>query len=274
MSEMMLNFGGSSSSSSSSSSKHSKPPAKPKLRGAARKRAMKEERRAKQQIKQEKKQERNEQHQQRVDAKASKAAAPPGADDGDAAASDAVAAAGGRYIAPKPVTKKKALPVLHKTNGKVSKRRAVVAPADCFTGGDDSFKGFGLAERLVAALAAAPLKVSKPTSIQQKAIPAVLTGRDVIIKSMTGSGKTLAFLVPMMQRLADASSVGDGLRREDGTRVLVLSPTRELSTQTFEVLKPLVAAFNWIVATTIMGGERKKSEKSRLRKGATIVVAT
>src|SRR2546427_12907744 len=70
-----------------------------------------------------------------------------------------------------------------------------------------------------------------PTPIQKEAIPAILTGRDVIGTAQTGSGKTAAFLLPILQRLRK--------QHAGHTRVLVLSPTRELAAQIGEALHDL-----------------------------------
>src|SRR5258706_15772925 len=68
-----------------------------------------------------------------------------------------------------------------------------------------------------------------PTPIQREAIPAILSGRDVIATAQTGSGKTAAFLLPILQ----------GLRKQTPgtTRVLILSPTRELTAQIDDALR-------------------------------------
>jgi ATP-dependent RNA helicase DDX31/DBP7 len=63
------------------------------------------------------------------------------------------------------------------------------------------------------------------TLIQEKAIPAILDGRDCFVKSQTGSGKTLAYALPIIQKL---QSIHPKLKRSDGIRALVLVPTREV----------------------------------------------
>ena len=78
------------------------------------------------------------------------------------------------------------------------------------------------------------MNICKPTQIQQKAIPSLLTGRDVLVCSKTGSGKTLTYVLPIIQTLqAETIRVG----REDGTVGLILAPTRELVAQILEVLE-------------------------------------
>lgn len=75
----------------------------------------------------------------------------------------------------------------------------------------------------------------QPTSIQKKAIPLILDGRDVVGMSRTGSGKTAAFIIPILQRMKKRDSCG--------TRALILSPTRELALQTFKALKDVLYLF-------------------------------
>jgi ATP-dependent RNA helicase DDX10/DBP4 len=74
------------------------------------------------------------------------------------------------------------------------------------------------------------------TRIQQAAIPHALAGRDILGAARTGSGKTLAFVVPLLERLfRERWAAGDGLA------ALVVSPTRELAAQIFEVLRAVGA---------------------------------
>eukprot|EP00457_Paulinella_chromatophora_P002501 gb/GEZN01002506.1/.p1 GENE.gb/GEZN01002506.1/~~gb/GEZN01002506.1/.p1 ORF type:complete len:780 (-),score=163.54 gb/GEZN01002506.1/:91-2430(-) len=117
------------------------------------------------------------------------------------------------------------------------------------------------------------LHVARPTRVQCLAIPPVLAGRDLFLKSQTGSGKTLAFLVPVVQKLSEE---GTGLARGGGCRALILAPTRELALQIFTVLQGLVQRVfhGRMVPGLVMGGEKKKAEKARLRKGLPLLVAT
>jgi ATP-dependent RNA helicase DDX31/DBP7 len=93
----------------------------------------------------------------------------------------------------------------------------------------------------------------------------------LVVKSETGSGKTLAFLLPVVAQLLEEASAD---RADGGTRALVVAPTRELATQIFGVASRLVQAFPSIVPGLLCGGEKRKSEKARLRKGCALVVAT
>ncbi|XP_062929546.1 probable ATP-dependent RNA helicase DDX31 isoform X1 [Mobula hypostoma] len=115
------------------------------------------------------------------------------------------------------------------------------------------------------------LKVSNMTSIQKQAIPVLLNGEDALIQSQTGSGKTLAYGVPLVQSL---QSVQPKIQRSHGPYAVVIVPTRELALQSFDTLQKLIKPFMWIVPGVLMGGEKRKSEKARLRKGINILIST
>ncbi|XP_048777011.1 probable ATP-dependent RNA helicase DDX31 [Ostrea edulis] len=114
-------------------------------------------------------------------------------------------------------------------------------------------------------------KITQMTTVQQRALPYVLGGRDILVKSQTGSGKTLTFAMPLVQHL---QGLAPKISRMDGVQALVIVPTRELAIQCFETFKKLVNPFQWIVPGCLMGGEKRKSEKARLRKGMNILVCT
>ena len=110
------------------------------------------------------------------------------------------------------------------------------------------------------------------TPVQRRAIPHVLDGRDLVVRSPTGSGKTYAYAVPVVQRLVELGP--SVVTRPAGTFALVLVPTRELALQSHEALEALTRPYPWLVTCAIMGGERRKAEKARLRKGTALVVST
>ncbi|BAM39317.1 DEAD-box family helicase [Theileria orientalis strain Shintoku] len=112
----------------------------------------------------------------------------------------------------------------------------------------------------------------KLTPIQKLSIPKVLKGSTVLIRSASGTGKTLTFVIPALQKLV---SPPDNVKitRKDGTKVLIITPTRELSFQISKVTESLSKPFPWIVVSCIKGISRK-SEKARIRKGITIVIGT
>jgi ATP-dependent RNA helicase DDX31/DBP7 len=123
-------------------------------------------------------------------------------------------------------------------------------------------------------------KLSKPTTIQSRAIQSFQQkeNSNILIQSETGSGKTLAYLLPILQILGfdkDGNSKKQP-RKEFGTRCIILCPTRELASQTLEVLERLCQLnfAGWLVPGALLGGDSRNSEKSRLRKGVGIVVAT
>jgi ATP-dependent RNA helicase RhlE len=130
-----------------------------------------------------------------------------------------------------------------------------------------SFVTLGLTEPLLRALAAE--KYSEPTPIQAKAIPLILSGRDVLGIAQTGTGKTAAFGLPLLQRLA-AEKVSAG---PHSARALILAPTRELAVQIHESLRsygrnlPLRHA-------VILGGVSQHKQIEVLRHGVDVLVAT
>lgn len=110
------------------------------------------------------------------------------------------------------------------------------------------------------------------TTVQSMVLPIMIERRqNMLIKSQTGSGKTIAYLLPILH---DLMSLRPQISRSDGCRALVIAPTRELCTQIGEVLHKLTQCCVWIVGGCITGGERRKSEKGRLRKGVTVLVGT
>ena len=132
--------------------------------------------------------------------------------------------------------------------------------------GELIFAQLNLSRSLLRAVAAAGF--TNPTPIQAKVIPLALEGRDVCASAVTGSGKTAAFLLPCLERLIFRP------RDEAAIRVLVVSPTRELASQTFAVLQKL-AAFTDVTAALICGGKRDvKTQESMLRSCPDVVIGT
>src|SRR5258708_12102416 len=84
------------------------------------------------------------------------------------------------------------------------------------------------------------LNYTAPTSIQSQAIPAIMSGRDVIGVAKTGSGKTVAFLLPMFRHIKDQRAL-DSL---DGPVGLIMTPTRELATQIHKDCRPFLKSLN------------------------------
>ncbi|XP_014214251.1 probable ATP-dependent RNA helicase CG8611 [Copidosoma floridanum] len=115
------------------------------------------------------------------------------------------------------------------------------------------------------------MKITTMTTVQKKSIPVILSGEDVLIRSQTGSGKTLAYALPIIESL---QAIRPKLTRDCGTKALVIVPTRELALQTYECFLKLIKPFTWIVPGYLIGGEKRKAEKARLRKGCIVLVAT
>ena len=105
------------------------------------------------------------------------------------------------------------------------------------------------------------------TPIQQKAIPLILEGRDVLAGAQTGTGKTAGFALPLLQRLQERPSAGRHVR------TLILTPTRELAAQVGDSIR---SYGRHVPATTavIFGGVGIHPQIAKLRKGVDIVVAT
>ena len=127
-----------------------------------------------------------------------------------------------------------------------------------------SFSTFGLHADLLAAIR--DLGFTRPTPIQLDSIPPAMEGRDVLACAMTGSGKTAAFCLPILDRLLREP-------RRGVTRVLVLSPTRELAAQIAEHAQAL-AAYTPLKAAAIFGGVAMGPQERAFRTGVDILVAT
>ncbi|KAK0170857.1 hypothetical protein PV328_008654 [Microctonus aethiopoides] len=106
------------------------------------------------------------------------------------------------------------------------------------------------------------------TEIQAKAIPLLLEGRDLVGSAKTGSGKTLAFLIPAVELINKLKFMP-----RNGTGCIIISPTRELSLQTFGALKELLKHHQHTYGL-LMGGADRQAEAQKLSKGVNIVVAT
>src|SRR5689334_15334724 len=109
------------------------------------------------------------------------------------------------------------------------------------------------------------LGFTRPTSIQEDAIPAAIDGRDVLACAMTGSGKTAAFLLPVLNRLLD--------RPRGTTRALVVTPTRELAAQVLKELEDL-SVHTPITGAAIFGGVGMGPQEHAFRTGVDVIVAT
>jgi ATP-dependent RNA helicase RhlE len=131
-----------------------------------------------------------------------------------------------------------------------------------------SFKELNLIEPILKAVEAEGY--TQPTPIQNKAIPLVLTRRDLLACAQTGTGKTAAFALPILQLLNERNLAG--FKGRD-VRVLVLTPTRELASQIGESFTNYGRGLN-IRNTVIFGGVGQNPQAAAIRKGVDIVIAT
>ncbi|KAG2185890.1 hypothetical protein INT43_002328 [Umbelopsis isabellina] len=177
-----------------------------------------------------------------------------------------------------------------------------IIPSNAPVADTTSFIGIGLDSDLVDHMKT-KLSIAIPTNIQKKALPILLGPSrtvldaeipkkdvDVVVQAETGSGKTLTYLLPVVNRLI-AASTSDGSSkipafgdRAIGTVAIILTPTRELAQQVLTVLTTILSIppsktpgkkrSHWIVPGIVIGGDKKSSEKARLRKGVNILVST
>lgn len=120
----------------------------------------------------------------------------------------------------------------------------------------ETFSELPLSDPTTSGLAASHFK--SLTDIQSRSIPYALKGRDILGAAKTGSGKTLAFLIPVLENLYRKSWT-----EYDGLGAIVLSPTRELAIQIFEVLRK-VGRYHTFSAGLVIGGKSLKEEQERL----------
>jgi len=133
---------------------------------------------------------------------------------------------------------------------------------------NDTFQTLPLSEKTMNALE--EMEFSRMTQIQSKAIPPLLTGKDLIGAAKTGSGKTLAFLIPCIELLHKSR-----FTPKNGTGVIVISPTRELAMQIYGVLQELCTKGKHSQTFgLIMGGANRRTEAEKLARGVNIIVCT
>ena len=127
------------------------------------------------------------------------------------------------------------------------------------------FSNLGLDPKLMQTLT--DLGYEEPTPIQREAIPALLTGRDLIGQAATGTGKTAAFALPMLQRIAEFG------KDRPHPSALVLVPTRELAMQVAEAMHKYGQKLK-ITVMPIYGGHSFSQQQRMLERGVDVVVAT
>jgi len=129
-----------------------------------------------------------------------------------------------------------------------------------------SFASLGLSDPIVQAVSEAGYKI--PSPIQHKAIPAIISGDDVMAAAQTGTGKTAGFTLPLLERLSKGNHA-----QANQVRALILTPTRELAAQigvsveTYSKHLPLRSA-------VVFGGVKINPQMQKLRRGVDILVAT
>lgn len=128
------------------------------------------------------------------------------------------------------------------------------------------FSALNLSEKTMKAIE--EMKFETMTEIQQRAIPPLMAGRDVLGAAKTGSGKTLAFLIPAVEMLSALR-----FKPRNGTGVIVVSPTRELALQIFGVARELMQHHSQTFGIVI-GGANRRAEAEKLSKGVNLLIAT
>ncbi|PHH89196.1 hypothetical protein CDD83_6518 [Cordyceps sp. RAO-2017] len=152
-----------------------------------------------------------------------------------------------------------------------AKRDAFFAPEDALnesgkkTRDMSSFMALSLSRPILRGLSA--VGFSKPTPIQAKTIPVALLGKDLVGGAVTGSGKTGAFMIPILERLLYRPN------KVPTTRVVVLTPTRELAMQCHAVATKL-ASHTDIKFSLAVGGLSLKVQEAELRRRPDVVIAT
>lgn len=126
----------------------------------------------------------------------------------------------------------------------------------------NTFEALGLSEALLKAVT--DMGFTNPTTVQSEAIPAVLSGSDLIVMSKTGSGKTGAFGLPIIEKIDKSAK---------GPKALILTPTRELAVQVDHDLK-LMAKYQKLPMTAVYGQHNIQTEIAALEKGVAIVTGT
>ncbi|PJI46607.1 MAG: DEAD/DEAH box helicase [Pseudomonas sp.] len=134
-----------------------------------------------------------------------------------------------------------------------------------------SFTSLGLSEALAGAVEAAGY--ARPTPVQERAIPAVLQGRDLMVAAQTGTGKTGGFALPVLERLFPEGHPDREHRHGPRqTRVLVLTPTRELAAQVHDSFK-VYARDLPLKSACIFGGVGMNPQVQAMSKGVDVLVA-
>ena len=130
-----------------------------------------------------------------------------------------------------------------------------------------SFSNLGLSEPILKSLAHKGYK--EPTPIQEKSIPAILEGSDIMAAAQTGTGKTASFTLPILHNLSHPKNNHKGHQ----VRALILTPTRELAAQVRDNIVTYGKNTD-LRSTAVYGGARIHNQQLKLKKGVDILVAT
>ena len=130
-----------------------------------------------------------------------------------------------------------------------------------------TFADLGLAPRIVTALTA--MGLTTPTPIQERSIPHIMAGRDLMGLAQTGTGKTAAFGLPLLHRILDLNHPP----KPRHVRALILAPTRELVNQICENLTAFTKG-TAVKVTMVVGGASLQRQSDRLARGSDVLVAT
>lgn len=129
-----------------------------------------------------------------------------------------------------------------------------------------TFTSLGLSKALVKAVTEKGYET--PSPIQEKAIPVILDGKDVLASAQTGTGKTAGFTLPILQNISEKKNP-----KYRPIKALVLTPTRELAAQVYDNVREYSTHLN-IKSTAIFGGVKPSSQIATLKNGIDVLVAT
>lgn len=129
-----------------------------------------------------------------------------------------------------------------------------------------SFKSLGLTDEIIQAVSKQGYE--RPTPIQEKSIPPILEGKDILASAQTGTGKTAGFTLPLIQILSSTPPL-----HNRPIRALILTPTRELAAQIHQNVKDY-SQFVDLRCSVIFGGVNQNPQVTKLRNGVDILIAT
>ena len=153
--------------------------------------------------------------------------------------------------------------ILHKNKTEENEKKIICSKDFKFNYED--WENLGLNKNLIKAIS--ENNWPTPTTIQKKAIPLVLTGKDILGKSVTGSGKTGAFLLPIMQNISKTTQFTSYIK------TLIVLPTRELALQCYEMFNAL-NIYTKLTCSLVIGRASLEKQEAELRRDPDFVIAT